>query len=231
MTTMLLLALAVALPVGAAARRSVHRLSGGMDALAWAWAILPPGLGMLLGLMVSPDPLLSPATLWLGLTGAIMLALAATDRQTAWAPDVLTVPMVALASLGLVGPAAMLSLAGFAAVAAGLVCMLLLRVLHARLADRLPACPPPPDIMAFAVGPMILGIDMAYAAAMVATSVILATIRLAPWTACLFQRREAVDKAALDLGYEARMGPAVPLLAIVMPVCFLALLLQRGSGL
>ena len=154
--------------------------------------------------------------------GAFLMALAATDRQTAWAPDLLTFPLA-----GLAGAHAMLEVGGPAEAGLGLGIGLffVIQVLYAGVSSRLTALPPPPDLLAFAIGPVLLGFGAHLALALIAISALLVIVRILPPSIAIFHRPEAMRKAAADLGYEGDMGPAVPLLAVMMPVYLIMLAL------
>lgn len=222
MIAQLLLSAGLALLIAVATRLSVRRLSEGEDDLGWAWAALPPFLGANALLAASPaDPLSIEGLVLIGI-GAFLMALAATDRQTAWAPDLLTFPLA-----GLAGAHAMLEVGGPAEAGLGLGIGLffVIQVLYAGVSSRLTALPPPPDLLAFAIGPVLLGFGAHLALALIAISALLVIVRILPPSIAIFHRPEAMRKAAADLGYEGDMGPAVPLLAVMMPVYLIMLAL------
>ena len=225
MIAALCLSAALAVPTAVAARLSVRRLSAGEDDLGWAWAVLPAFLGALALLAASGADALSLEGLVLAGLGALLMALAATDRQTAWAPDALTFPLAGLAGIQLAFSLGMPAAAGFGL---GLGLFFALQLAYAGLSRRIGAVPPPPDLLAFALGPALLGFGVHFALALLGIAALLVAARMIPQARGLFHRPDAAEKAARDLGYEPEMGPALPLLALMMPVYLVTLAALLG---
>lgn len=201
--------------IALAARRSVRQLSGGQDDMPLIWAFIPAALGGWALLLSAPADPLSATGMIYGATGCFMMALAAFDWKTAWAPDVLTFPL-----MGLAGSLSALSAGTHPLVGAalGIGIMIALQLVYAIISTRLAVLPPPPDLMAFALGPLLLGVGVALGMSLIAITLILLAVRFMPGARQRLEKSEAMQAAAGDLGYEPHMGPAIPLLAVVMPV-------------
>lgn len=241
LTAALLAALLAAL-AGAAARAGVRSSSDGRDRLSPPWAFAPPFLGGLAVWFFGPYAdlatdagALSPGVALPHLLdmsiGAVLMSLAATDRQTAWAPDGLLYSLAVLVGVRLgFDPdlGAWTSVAGVpgALIWAGIGAagVLLAQVTWLALGALTSRAPPPPDLVAFALGPALLGFGLTYAVAMILISLILFGIRLQPGFGRAFQAPSVAEAAAADLGYEVEDGTAVPLLAVMLPVYLLSFL-------
>lgn len=244
MAPQILAALIISALVGIAARTGVRSASRGQDDLSPAWSSLPAFLGGLSVFAFGPHASLGPGAGAVGFPavlllphlldiaiGSVLLALAAADRQTAWAPDALLYPLASLVgarfgidadvqSLHQIGRTASLLIWS----GVGVVILLVVQaawILSGTLTSRVP---PPPDLAAFLLGPVLLGFGPAYAVAMISISLILLLIRLHPPVSQAFQAPSVVEAASDDLGYAAEDGPAVPLLAVMLPVYLLTFL-------
>lgn len=210
--------------VAVAAVLSVRRVSGGVDTLGWGWALIPAMAGALALPLAFQEAAFSLQGLILASLGSLLLAMAAADRQTAWAPDALMVPLCLIA-----GWYCALRLDGWilAGIAGGAILWVAVTAFWMLLTERLPALPPPPDILALALGPVMLGLGFHFGFAIMAAAVILIFIRAFPASLYAFGNAEAARQAGEDLGYEEHHGLAVPLLAILFPI-YAAALVANG---
>jgi len=208
-----------------AARREILQLSNGKDVLSPIRIAVPSFLAALVAAAILDWRIFETPGLLAVLLSGLLAALSLTDRDTAWAPDALIVPLVAL-----IGAQAALSagLPPLAGLAAGLGILILLRALDRLLAPRVEGCPPPPDVIALLSGPALLGIGAPLAAALILASGALLMLRMRPGLMWIFANPEAAKNAREDLGYEEEAGPAVPLLAILFPVYLAVFLLMQA---
>lgn len=244
MAPQILAALIISALVGIAARTGVRSASRGQDDLSPAWSSLPAFLGGLSVFAFGPHASLSPGAGAAGFPavlllpklldvaiGSVLLALAAADRQTAWAPDSLLYPLAALVGARFGIDPGLPSWTPFGGsfswlIWSGMGVAIVLAVQAAwSLSGALTArIPPPPDLAAFLLGPALLGPGPAYAVAMIAISLLLLLVRLRPDVSRAFQAPSVVEAASEDLGYGVEDGPAVPLLAVMLPVYLLTFL-------
>ena len=155
--------------------------------------------------------ILACAALFLGL-------LAMTDQRAAWAPDVLTYPLAALS--GALATSESSIVLGMA-LGAGLY--FVSQFLFYRLSEVWQACPPPPDLMAFAIGPALLGFTAHYAMALTLSLAGLLVMRQRPDLIARMFHPAILEEARLDLGYTEEQGLPLPLLAVLFPAYLIAL--------
>ncbi|MEP1314996.1 MAG: hypothetical protein ABJK83_00190, partial [Parasphingorhabdus sp.] len=147
---------------------------------------------------------------------ALAGVLAIMDRDTAWAPDGLTIPMTVLAFV--MGSVNYGTMPFFTAIIASLVvfgvgqglwwlqCRFELIVL------------PPADFLAFIIPAALLGVSFSLVIFYITTASLILILRKFPYFAPIFSHQQAVDEAAIDLGFGDK--PAVTFLAVAFPILF-----------
>lgn len=192
------------------AAHEVSQISEGRDRPGLSLASLVPAVTASLFLMVSGwdgglDIRLAYAALIIPLT-----SMAIIDGQTAWAPNSLSLPLLALTGFILGSGTVSVALAGAAALP-----LIYIAAQHAfaTLARFMPRMPPPADIMAFGLGPALLGFGLPLAVALLLAFLALLIFRIFPG----LQAQNAPESAREDLSYTEEMGPAIPLLSILFP--------------
>lgn len=151
--------------------------------------------------------------------GAIAAVMAIMDRDTAWAPDGLMLPLTVLAFA--MGSMHYGVLPLLPAVAAGVAVFFAAQGLW-WLQDRYDfRVLPPPDLLAFVIPAALLGLSFSLAVFYIVTASMILVFRQNPEFLSLFSRKEALDEAAADLGFGDR--PAITFLAVAFPVLGLVL--------
>lgn len=224
------LSISLALAGGILARRSVRQLSDGRDDPGFLWSSGAALIGAICGfwLVLASGSGASPVLA--AVISALLLSMSGIDRQTAWVPDVLAYPFAALCAIWAASSAGMSVWALLGAGALACLGYALLQHLFLTLSDRLPALPPPPDLLAFLAGPALLGISIHFAIALLAMFALLMIIRFFPGIQSL-SCEDKLQAARSDLGYDEAMGPAVPLLGVIFPIYFILFLLQVSESL
>lgn len=139
-----------------------------------------------------------------------LASMAIIDGQSAWAPNSLSLPLLALAGFILGSGTVPVALAGAAALP---LIYIAAQHAYATLARFMPRMPPPADIMAFGLGPVLLGFGLPLAVALLLAFLALLIFRIFPG----LQAQNALQSAREDLSYTEEMGPAIPLLSILFP--------------
>lgn len=151
-----------------------------------------------------------------------LAAMAYTDRQTAWVPNAFALPFLALSGVLVSYPDhLMMAIVALALPAAYLA----MAHSFAFLSSRIRKLPPPADIMAFAMGPVLLGVSLGYAVSLILAFAAILLARAFP-AMPIFHSRESLQSARDDLGYDADMGPAIPLLAVLFPAYLMGMMLN-----
>lgn len=200
--------------------RSVRHVSQGGDSLGWGWALLPATVGALALPLAFAAPAFTLEGLMLAALGALLLGMAAADRQTAWAPDAMMVPLCLVAGAYCAFRFDTMIILGMAG---GLCLWAVVSAIWIVTTERFPAVPPPPDILAFSMGPILFGFGIHGALAILMATIVLSFIRFVPASLCVFGNADAARQAGDDLGYEEHHGLAVPLLGILFPIYAVAL--------
>lgn len=205
------------------AKRSVMELSEGEVSI--------PKRLMILSALLTSLPAAALAGSNMSLTDALlccsvllMALLALTDQQSAWAPDALTYPLI-----GLSGAFALQDVSLVLGLAIGLGGYAALQRVFPAVQSAWANCPPPPDLLAFIIGPMLLGFSGYYLGAMMLSSVVLAVLRQSPGLASAAFSKDVMDAAHKDLGYVSDDTP-IPLLAVLFPINILAILASLYFG-
>lgn len=232
-----LAALAAGLTTGAGlvSTRSGASLSPVLRYGAAATGALAATLGLLVAERL-PDPGLPGAILSdiLGalavvVTGALLAALAVTDRNTAWAPDVMTLPLCLLAAIaggvlagepltlwtllagvGIWGAAQLLWL-GQVMIGAGAV--------------------PPPDLMLLIAPVVIFGATMPLIIYFLAVALTMKGCMISPRLRRVFVGSGVAEKASVETGSSGNPQEAVTFLAIGCPILLIVLALSFAIGI
>lgn len=203
------------------ARHAVCGLSDGTVRLPLPW-LFAAGIGPAALFLASGGLAVEFHGLLLAIGVLLMMLLALTDLRSAWAPDRLVYPLLAITVLFAVEGS---TLKVGMAVLACLAVYWLLQRSFSWVNEKLGYCPPPVDLLAFAIGPALLGFTTAYALAMVLSFALLLLLRQAPALTRCIMDESVLAEAASDLRYTNEMGHPIPLLAILFPSYTLAILL------
>jgi hypothetical protein len=158
----------------------------------------------------------------------LMAAAAWVDRQSAWVPDVIFLPMMALA--GVVGaplgggPMQLIggALAGLAVYA------LCLGLWHAVRRFGRPGIPPA-DLAALALPLLLFGFDLAAGATYTVVSALLLAARQSPRLRDILSPRAPIAAALADTGHEAsRTAEAVAFLSVMLASTLAVLILDQA---
>lgn len=189
------------------------------------------GASLLGALLVLAPALASPDVLTMAgyvLFGSCALVLAHIDRETSWAPDPPVFGLLlAVVLLALPAGTQSLARAGFALVAAlGAFAILQLGWLVLRLL-RLEM--PPADILALLLPVLLFGVSFWAALAWLLLGLSLALLKLVPrWRRLVMS--EAVQARFADEGLGSTQNPAIPLLALALPLAILMVNLAFFCG-
>jgi hypothetical protein len=217
----------VAAAIVLAARIAVVRLEA--DPLIAARVKVGPLFALVLGAMAlaaatgggDPDTGLARVIL-----AGLMAAAAWVDRQSAWVPDVLFLPVMALA--GVVGAPFGDGLAGlvggaFAGIATYAVCLALWQGLRSTGRNAIP----PADLAALGLPLVLFGFDFRAGVAYAAASGLLIAARISPRLRDILSPRAPIEGALSDTGQQtSKTAEAVAFLPIMLASILAVLILE-----
>ena len=164
--------------------------------------------------IAGPVPDSFPMMLAICAFGAIAGVLAIMDRDTAWAPDGLMLPVTLLAfAVGAMNYGTMPLLWSIPAGIAAFFAAQGFWWIQDRFEQRFL---PPPDLLAFVIPAALLGLSFPLAIFYIVTAIMILILRQNPDLMPIFFRKHVLDEAAEDLGFQDK--PAVTFLAVAFPV-------------
>jgi hypothetical protein len=201
----------------------VRRASAGLDGIAFlplaASSTIGAALCVAIPLLRAQTPfdgLAAPALL--ACAGALLAALAHVDRSTAWAPDALMLPAVAVI-FGLGSAAGTLDLDLLPSIGLGALVFLLAQLAWIAARRAIRGVPPPADLLAMLLPLPVLGFSAATVAFYISISLIMVAYRFSFGVRRIFAVAEAMRGASSDVGLAGVGEESVtPFLALSAPV-------------